>query len=235
MWEFDSEVSDIIQRTATIRSFRFPIRAKGISYQVGQFFFVTIKVEQGEGIHHLSFSSSPTERGYVEFTKRITKSAYSQALSQMDPGSWARLQGPAGDFTLPLKPQKIAFLTAGIGITPQRSMIRYIADKRLTFDVVLLYGNHSWEDICFREELGELAKELPNFRLKHILTVPPVGWEGPIGHVDTELVERLIPDYKERLLYISGPQRMVMTLADGLLALGVSPPQVKRDLFTGYD
>ncbi len=235
MWEFETEFGEIIQRTPTIKSFRFPIRAKGVRFRPGQFFFVTIELGSGEGVHHFSFSGSPTQKGYLEFTKRITQSPYSQALAEMKPGTWAKLSGPSGDFTLPLKPRKVGFLTGGIGITPQRSMLRYIADRGLPFDVNLLYGNQNREEICFREELEALAKELPNFRLHHVLSAPPLGWAGPTGHIDSRLVQELMPDYRERLFYVSGPPRMVVSLEDQLFALGLTPRQVKRDSFTGYD
>ncbi|MDP2727145.1 MAG: hypothetical protein Q8P59_06340, partial [Dehalococcoidia bacterium] len=69
---FDTELAEVIQRTPSIKSFRFPIRAKGFRYRGGQFFFITILVDGQEADHHFSFSSSSTEKGYMEFTKRIT-------------------------------------------------------------------------------------------------------------------------------------------------------------------
>jgi ferredoxin-NADP reductase len=94
MWQFDSELAEVIQRTPTVKSFRFPIRAKGVRYRAGQFFYLTIKVRGADALHHFSISSSPTDKGYVEFTKRITASDFSQALDVLKPGYWANLQGP---------------------------------------------------------------------------------------------------------------------------------------------
>ena len=101
MWEFETVLSEVILRTPSIKSFRFPIIAKGVRYRSGQFFFVTIKINASEAIHHFSFSSSPTEKGYLEFTKRITSSDFSQALATIRPGAWARLRGPEGSFIFP--------------------------------------------------------------------------------------------------------------------------------------
>ena len=102
-------------------------------------------------MHHFSFSSSPTDEGYFEFTKRITGSDFSQTSNNLKPGVWANVSGPDGDFVLPDKPRPLAFLSGGIGITPLRSMLRYITAKKLSYDVVLLYGNNSYDDIPFRE------------------------------------------------------------------------------------
>ena len=131
MWDFDTEVSEVIPRTPTIRSFRFRTGATDISFIAGQFEYVVIKVGEGTEEHHFSISSSPTEPGYLEHTKRITQSAFSQSLARIKPGDWVHLRGPEGQFTLPESPRKLGFLSGGIGITGMRSMLRYIADRGL--------------------------------------------------------------------------------------------------------
>lgn len=237
MWEFDSEVSQIIKRTPTIKSFQFPIRARGVQYKAGQFFYLTIKVNDQDAIHHFSFSNSPADQGYVEFTKRITSSAYSQALDTMRPGAWGRLSGPDGDFTLPRKPRKIAFLSGGIGITPLRSMLRYITHKELPFNVVLLYSNSSIEEIAFREELDEMGVSRPGIRVEYVLSgkEAPPGWTGRQGLINRDMISESVPDFKERPFYVSGPPKMVIALETQLLSLGLNEKQVKRDTFIGYD
>lgn len=238
MWRFETEVAEVIQRTPSIKSFRFPIRAKGFRYRPGQFFFITILVEGQEADHHFSFSSSPTEKGFMEFTKRITSSPFSQTLAKLEPGAWARIRGPLGDFVLPRKPGKLSFLSGGIGITPLRSMIRYVVDKRLGHDIVLLYGNASVEEIAFRDEL-EAMRGIPgpSLRVEHILAGSgvPADWPGRTGFIDSQVVREVMPDYMERLHYISGPPKMVVALREQLESLGVSSSRMKLDSFTGYD
>lgn len=237
MWGFETTLSEVIQRTPTIKSYRFPIQAKGVRYRAGQFFFVTIKINGNEAVHHFSFSSSPTEKGYLEFTKRITSSDFSQALDKMKPGAWAYLQGANGTFTLPRKECKLAFLGGGIGITPLRSMLRYIVDRKLSYDVVLLYGSTILEDAAFHQELDNMAASHPSLRVQYVLsgTDLPPAWKGKRGFVNKGLVIELIPDYIERLFYISGPPKMVTALEEQLGASNLPPERVKRDSFTGYE
>jgi ferredoxin-NADP reductase len=236
MWQFDTTVSEIIQRTSQVKSFRFPIQAEEVTYESGQFFFLTIKINGKEAIHHFSFSSSPTEKGYIEFTKRITPHDFSQALAVIKPGDWARLRGPMGSFLLPQKKQKLAFLSGGIGITPLRSMLRYLADNQQTWDIVLVYGNTSYDDIVFRDELDNL-NVLKLARVEHVLSGPdfPPDWAGKTGYINKDLISEVIPDYPERLFYLSGPPKMVTGLEDQLIALNLSLDEIKRDSFTGYD
>ncbi len=237
VWEFDTEVSKIIQCTPSIKAFRFPVRGKGVRYQPGQFFFVTIKVLGEDGIHHFSFSSSPTDRGYIEFAKRITASDYSQALNAMTPGAWAHLRGPNGSFTLQPTPRRLAFLSGGIGITPLRSMLRYKFDKKLPYDVVPLYSYNSYEDITYREDLDATPAAGSGVRVEYVLSGPdfPPGWKGKTGFINKDVVRELVPDFAERLFYISGPPRMVIALEEQLTGLPVPDKQTKRDSFTGYD
>lgn len=237
MWEFETEASEITQRTPQVKSFRFPIRTSGVSYQPGQFFFLTIKISGKDAMHHFSFSSSPTEKGYIEFTKRITTHEFSQALAAMKPGAWARLKGPMGTFTLPKKKQKLAFLSGGIGITPLRSMLCYIKDRKEPWDIIMLYGNASVEEIVFRQELDSISDTNPGLKIVHVLSGPdiPQGWKGKTGLINKDLVAEVISDYKTRLFYISGPPKMVNTLEEQLMYLEIPAEQIQRDSFTGYD
>jgi ferredoxin-NADP reductase len=237
VWQFESELSRVVRQTPEIKTFRFPIYAKGVRYLPGQFFFLTIKVDGKDALHHFSFSSSPTEKGYIEFTKRITGSDFTRTLDAMQLGTWARLRGPVGFFTLPRKHRRLAFLSGGIGITPLRSMLRYIADKGLVYDIVMLYGDKNYGDIPFRRELDEIAAAGAGLRLEHVLSELdlPAGWNEKTGLITIDMLREVIPDYKERRFYISGPPQMVINLDAQVRGLGIAPSQVKRDTFTGYD
>ncbi len=236
MWQFETAVSEIIQRTPSVKSFRFP-RPPGTDFDAGQYFFVTIKIDGQEANHHFTISSSPTDLGYLEFTKRITEHEFSQALDRMKPGDWANLAGPLGAFTLPKTKQKLAFLSGGIGITPLRSMLRYIHTRRDPWDIVLLYGNTSVEEIVFRDELEEYAAAGLGLRIVHVISGPnvPPDWKGKTGMINADLVAEVVPDCTSRIFYVSGPPRMVISLEDQLVRLNVPDDHLKRDSFTGYD
>ena len=241
MWQFETAVDEVIPRTPDIKTFRFDVTGQhDVRYEAGQYFFVTIRIDGQEAVHTFSISSSPSEtsdKGYIEFTKRITSSDYSRTLDAMKRGDWARLRGAAGDFTLPAEGQRLCFLSGGIGITPFRSMLRYIADGNLDYDIVLLYGNRSWDDIPFREELQSITAARPTIRVEHVLSGPelPPGWHGKTGRITGEMVIELVPDYQRRLFYASGPLPMVQTLEAQLTGIGVPAPQIRHDYFPGYD
>ncbi len=237
MIEFETEVLNIIQRTHNVKSFRFRIK-EDVDFKPGQFFFVTIKVEGAERTKHFSFSNSPTEKGYVEFTKRITDSEYSKALERLSIGDWARLRMPYGSFTFRGEYDKIAFLSGGIGITALRSICKFVTDMRLPTDMVLIYGNNTEEDIIFREDLESMEAVNKKFRIVHTLTSPDIDkgtWQGRTGYIDTEMIKEEIPDFEERVFYICGPPKMVESLVNILRnKLAIGEDRVRIENFVGY-
>lgn len=237
MLEFDSEVIAVIQRTKDVKSFRFKVN-QDIDFKPGQFFFVKIKVLAEERTKHFSFSNSPTETGYLEFTKRITQSPFSQSLDRLKPGDWAKLKMPFGTFTFEGEYEKIAFLSGGIGITPIRSICKFAADKKLSTDIVLLYGNTSAADIIFRDDLDQMSKQNTKLRIVYTLTssdINKLNWPGGSGYIDENMIKEEIPDYQKRVFYICGPPQMVEGL-NALLKekLNVNNQNIRLENFTGY-
>ena len=237
MIKLETEVVDIIERTHNVKSFRFRIE-KDVDFKAGQFFFVTIKIDGVEKTKHFSFSNSPTEKGYVEFTKRITDSEFSQALDRLKTGDWTRLKMPYGSFTFGGEYEKIAFLSGGIGITPIRSICKFATDSMLPTDMVLLYGNDREEDIIFRQDLDNMHSVNKNLRIVYTLTSRDIDrkiWKGRTGYIDDAMIKEEIPDYTERIFYICGPPRMVESLIDILKnKLNIEENRIKRENFVGY-
>ncbi len=237
MVEVETKVLDGIQRARDVKSFRFEIK-KEITFKPGQFFFVTIRVEGKEASKYFSFSNSPTENGYVEFTKRISGSLFSKALDALRRGDWARLKMPYGSFTFEGEYEKIAFLSGGIGITPIRSICRFAADKRLMSDIILLYGNNKEEDIVFRHDLDEMRDKNKNMHIVYTLTshnIDKAVWQGRTGYIDDKMIKEEMPDFKERVFYLCGPPAMVRGLKDILEhKLGIDEDKIRTENFTGY-
>jgi ferredoxin-NADP reductase len=223
VWE--TKVADIIPRVPGVKSFRFE-KPGDFDYRAGQWMYVNIRIGGVQKLHHFTISSSPTE-DYLEFTKKITDSRYSQALDAMKPGDWFKLNGPFGDFTLPGPDVKIGALTGGIGITPLRSICRYCTDEKLPTDIIMLYSNKTEGEIVFKDELEAMQKADPHLVVKNVLTREP-EWKGLKGHVDGNMIQAQIPDYRERVFYICGPPSMNEALKKALEGL-------KLEDFTGYE
>jgi len=237
MPEFQTEVLDIIQRTHNVKSFRLKTE-EGAEFTAGQWFLFTIDVGGRGATKPFSFSNSPTEKDYIEFTKRLTTSDFSQALDRLEIGSTAKIKMPYGSFTLQGDLGKIAFLSGGIGITPIRSICQYVADRALAIDIVLLYGNNEERDIVFREDLDKIQRENNNIRVVHTLICDPADKDGCIGRVgliDDSMIKDDIPDYGQRTFYVCGPPAMVSSMQDILKnKLHIKDNCIKLENFKGY-
>jgi ferredoxin-NADP reductase len=235
--EFETEVINVIRRTNYIKSFRF--RAPGdINFNAGQIFNLTIQIEGKDSTKHFSFSNSPMEKGYIEFTKRITGSEFSRALNRLKEGDWARINMPFGSFAYKGDHEKIAFITGGIGITCVRSICKYICDMKLQTDMVLLYSSKTAEDIVFLEDFDKMSSLNNNLRVVYTLTSPDIdrrSWSGRTGRISSTMVREEIPDISERVFYLSGPPRMVDSLSLILSdKLHVENEKIRQERFLGY-
>ena len=231
--KFETYVKEIIPRALDMVSFRFP-RPVELNYKPGQYMFTTIKAGKKELTHPFSVSSSPTENGYIEFTKKLTNSEYSNTLRTLKPGDWARIDAPYGNFTFTGEHERICLLAGGIGITPFRSICKYAADRRLNAKITLLYGCRTENDIVFKNELEQMAQLNQNLRVIFVLNEANSEWKGATGVVNAEMVKKEMPDYKETVFYVCGPPPMVQAMERMIKDLDLPAKQLKLEAFTGH-
>ncbi|GHO71086.1 hypothetical protein KSC_099780 [Ktedonobacter sp. SOSP1-52] len=186
---------------------------------------------------YFTLASSPTE-GEVHLGVRFYEqgSSFKQAMAGID-GS-AKLIGAqvAGDFTLPPQPQqKLVFIAGGIGITPFRSMLKYLLDTQQRRDIILFYINKRTDEIVYKDVLSAAAAKLGVkifYTLTDITAVPP-NWPGLVGRINEETLARAVPDFQERLFYLSGPPDMVRAQEHILKNMQVKSGHIKKDFFPG--
>jgi ferredoxin-NADP reductase len=219
-----------IEQNNDTKSFRFS-RPPGFNFQAGQFFSVAIKEKLAK---HFSFSNSPTEEGFIELTTKMTGSEFKNALNALKEGETVGIKGPFGTFTYDPAFKKIAFLSGGIGITPIRSICKYLTDMNVECDVILLYGNNREEDITFRKDFEEMASKLKRLRFVNVLSSPKASWSGYRGFINSDVLLKEMSDFKERVFYICGPPGMVLAMVKLLEGLTVAPESIKRENFAGY-
>ena len=231
--ELEVEIKEIIQRTYNIKSFRLEVD-NGIDFKAGQFMQVSLKTDP-ELKRYLSISNSPSEKGYLEFTKKITESDFSKALNNFKPGDSVIIQYPFGNFTLKDEHAKIAFLSGGIGITPIRSICKFVVDKNIGTDMVLIYANRTINDIAFREDFDQMQKQYPKVRVVHVLSEPSGGLISRAGRVNSQVIKEDIPDYLERRFYLCGPPAMVEAMKKILTdELSLPGENIITENFAGY-
>ena len=231
--ELETKIKEIIPRTENVKSFRLEA-GENIDYKAGQFLYVSLKTEK-ECRRYLSISSSPTERGYIEFTKKITQSDFSMALNSLKPGDPLIVKYPMGNFTLKSDYKKIAFLSGGIGITPIRSMAKFAVDSKLDIDMILVYANRSIKDIVFKEDFDIMQKQHPKLKVAHVLCESAPGFKCVVGLISAQVIKNEIPDYPQRKFYICGPPLMLEAMQRILTEELLLPNEnIITEKFIGY-
>ncbi|MCW5202498.1 FAD-dependent oxidoreductase [Desulfobulbus sp. US1] len=220
-------------RTSQVNSYRFT-RPPGFSFQAGQYVIVGLGHE-GMLVHPLSFSNGP-QQDFLEVTKRMTGSAYSQYIEGLYPGDEVIMKGPNGDFSMADISNDIVCLAGGIGIAPIRSMLVDSASRHDRRRITLIYGNSDDDDVPFAEELEELQKmHLPGFRVTHVLGRSLGKMQACQGRIDSKVIRsEVTADLQEATFLISGPPVMVREMEEQLALLGVSSSRIRVERFLGY-
>ncbi|MDD5006293.1 MAG: FAD-dependent oxidoreductase [Candidatus Omnitrophica bacterium] len=230
------KLTERIKRTAGIESFRFLPEEK-IQFTAGQFLqiiFDETNVSNQELNKYLSFSSSPT-KDYIEVTKRLSASQFSQRLKNLEEGDEILFKAPLGSCVFKDEYKKIGFLIGGIGITPVISIIEYIMDKKLDTDVTLLYSNKTEEDIAFRKELDLWASANSNIKVFYTVTeCEPKDKRCIFGQINKDLLTEKFKALDERIFFIFGPPKMVEAMKNLCLEAGFNKENVKTENFIGY-
>lgn len=208
-------------------------------YRPGNYFWVELpdRGHQDEkGLRrHISLVTSPTERGVVGLATRLRDSAFKQTLAELEVGDEVEVEEPKGTFALPEDTsQRYVFIAGGIGITVFRSMLRYIADEQLPYDVTLLYSNRDRDSTAFMDELDELESRIEKLTIVYTMTADP-EWEGERRKLDAAVVNELLDGSLNGFTFlIAGPPSMVEGVADELKLAGVDEERILASRFAGY-
>lgn len=213
----------------------------------GQYYYYTIKElkypDTRGDTRHFTISTSPTEGGNLRVTTRIREeSGFKKTLNELPIGTEIDGEGPNGTFELTgdeKGPQ--IFIAGGIGITPFRSIMKYVTDKNLTLPIYLIYSNSIPEEIAFKSELEEIAKSHQNIKIAMTISHPEESttpWTGLTGRVDDVMIKKLVADWGLNIadctFWVSGPPAMVDGMEEAFVKLNIPSVHIKSEKFTGY-
>jgi len=235
MQAFSLRIEEIVTHCCDVRTFRFTVD-KDVAYKPGQYLVLTLDINGKEIPKAFSLSSAPTETGFIEFTKKLTESPFSKALTRLKVGDACRVRYPLGKFTFDGENPKVGFLIGGIGITPVRSICKNATDRQLDADLALLYSSRAPEYLIFRRDFAEMTRVNQRLKVVYTLTQCNERVEGcRVGAIDEQVVVREIPDFRQRVFYLCGPPAMVDAMR-ALLVRKLSMPEDKiaTEDFTGY-
>ena len=216
----------------------FDLQGTAVDFRPGQYFWVELldsPYEDERGLRrHITVVTSPTERGVLGLCTRLRDSAFKKTLAELQAGDEVEVEQPKGDWALPEDTgPSYVFVAGGIGITPYRSMLRYMADTGASYRVTLVYSNRDRESAPFLDELREYERTLPDFRLVLTMT-DDSGWEGETRHIDADMLRDHLGELGSYTYLGTGPPPMGESVAGKLTAAGVPEEQVLPERFSGY-
>ncbi|AQS37571.1 flavodoxin reductase family protein [Shewanella psychrophila] len=202
------------QETHDVFSYRFQgIEPVKFQFKPGQFLTFNMDIDGKKTYRSYTISSSPSRPYSIVVTvKCIEGGRVSNYFAQsLNVGDTINASGPDGVFNLvDIKADKYLFLSAGSGITPMFSMSRWLTDTQVGADIAFLNCAKSPEDLIFRTELDTIRFNNSAFNLSYILESGadqlPLGLSCGEGRINAEQLTRLVQDYKERTIFVCGPE-----------------------------
>jgi ferredoxin-NADP reductase len=224
----DARARVIAARRQTDRSVTLRIRpnAAWSGFTAGQFIRVGVEID---GVRRTrTYSPSCSEHsgdGMLELTVTAHPDGLvSQFLRERArPGMLLHLGEAQGDFVLPHpRPQRLALISGGSGITPVLSMLRTLSDEGHDGEISFIHYARTAADWLYRSEVERLAERHPNLKVEYVATR-----EGG-ARVSRRSLERLAGELTNTDAAVCGPQTLIEAVRD----IWPEPDRVRAETFT---
>lgn len=233
------KIADIREWDDNCKSFVFvPDESRGTDhiayFQAGAYVCLDAKIDGKDVSRPYSISSSPKETldGSLTLTiKRVPGGVLSNyMLDHGKVGDEMELSGPLGEFVyLPIRDGKTVIGAAGgSGITPFHSFAKAIAEGDEDFNLILLYGSRTENDILFKEEFDRIQEITDKVRVVHVLSdEEKPGYEH--GFISADLIKKYAPE-DDYSIFMCGPAGMYAFLDREIGKLRLERKWIRHEL-----
>ena len=208
------EIAKIITEVDTkdIKTFRFAFLNKEdearYQYRPGQFGELSIF---GKGESPIGIASSPTQKGYVEFTVQKA-GVVTSALHSMEEGMQMGIRGPMGNSwpVEELHGRDVVIVGGGFAFTTLRSLITYMIDdaNRKNFGkITVIYGARNPGLLLYKDEL-KAWEARGDINMNVTVDKGDASWKGREGFVPT-VCKEVAPSAENSVALICGPPIMI--------------------------
>lgn len=230
------EISKIVTEVDTkeIKTFRLTFVNKqdeeNFKYLPGQFAELSIF---GEGESPIGISSSPTQKGYIEFTVQKAGVVTSK-LHSMEVGSLMGVRGPLGN-SWPidyLEGKNVVIVGGGFAFSTLRSFLNYMIDEenRKRFGKITVFcAARNPGLLIYKDELEAWGKR-SDVNLNLTVDKGDANWKAKEGLI-TALCQEVAPSSENAVAVICGPPVMIRFTLPVFLNLGFS----KGNIFTSLE
>jgi ferredoxin-NADP reductase len=158
--------------------------------------------------HPFSLSALPRPP-YLRLTVKVVGD-FTAAVARLQPGTKIAIEGPYGAFTNHHRDRrKAALIAGGVGVTAVRSLLE---DLPRGCDPVVVLRASRQDDLIFRDEVAELVRQHKG-RVHELV--------GARSKVNLHGLVDLIPDLRQRDVFVAGSEQFVQDVCATLKWLGV--------------
>jgi cytochrome-b5 reductase len=196
--EFELKEKTIVSHNVAIYRFKLPTETSILGLPIGQHISIGAELAQPDGTKkEVVRSYTPISGDHVSghfdlLIKSYPTGNISKYMASLQVGQSIRVKGPKGAFVYKANMVRhFGMIAGGTGITPMLQIIRAIVRGRIDGDkteVDLIFANVTKQDILLKEDLDELVKEDPKFRVHYALDKAPEGWKGEVGYVTADMI-----------------------------------------------
>lgn len=240
-WEGYREFEIVEKKTESADVVSFHLKPKdnkpALVYEAGSYIAVQIDTPAGRTVRNYTLSSAPGKNIYRISVKKqpaaaagLPEGTISSMLHNMSVGQTLKLGVPCGEYNLKNNDNSkpIVFINGGIGITPTVSMLEYMADKKVTTDITLLYSCRDEKHAAMLNELREYTKGLSNVHIHAIYDESTTSF--PDAKTLMKKFEQYIPN-KNANYYFCGPAHFMEKVKSGLDEWKVPETQIHFEYF----
>ena len=204
-----------------------PVDGKTVIQAIpGQYLGVDLNVPgHGQTRRNYSITSRPNHDSYTISVRHVPNGVVSTWLNSSEcKGHQVRLSPPAGEFVLPQKSDTpLAFICAGIGMTPMIGMIESLAAQATSPTVSIIQIAHSETAAPFSGKLSSLAKEAKSPITLHTRLT------SVDGRPDAAWIADRIPE--NATCYLCGPTGFMRDMIQGLSKAGIPADRLRYETF----
>ena len=228
---YTATIASVHQMTPNVKQFRLVVDDREFDYRPGQHTTVHMPDGDDEVVRPYTPTSLPGTNQLTLMIKRYDDGTVSVYMHDRERGDEIEIGDIEGNLYLRDTDRDVAFVASGTGITPMMTMLKHYL-REGAGDAHFFFGEKDQEHVMYRETLDQLEAENENLTVTYSLSEAGDDWDGPTGHVQEHVFERL-DAADDRHFYVCGVPEMVVETQDLLSERGVPDERVFTEGWEG--
>lgn len=200
---------------------------KRVTFKAGQFVFIKFLSGPLKGETHPFSLTSEEGQSHKELELCVKALGdFTTKLQEVKVGDQLLVEGAFGRFS-PVyhENKKQLWIAGGVGVTPFISMARSEKNENGR-DIAMIHSVNNERELVGRHVFGKVETSL-NMFFYH-----PFIAGGDRGFLNSEYIQKIVPDYTSRLIFICGPPVMMKSLKQQFITAGVPKQNIISEEFS---